>query len=96
MRLLRKKRKGFVLAESVVSLFITVLIAFTLTICLGEQYQKIKLFEQRVNAHKLMLINLDSHQDVSKQIVRNQTYLYEKSENKLKVKVDRELYQVEW
>lgn len=96
MRLLRKKRKGFILAESVVSLFITLLVAVTLVACLGEQYQKIKLYEHRVNAHKLMLVNLNSHQDVSKQTVRNQIYLYERNENKLKVKVDREVYQVEW
>ncbi|WP_125715002.1 hypothetical protein [Companilactobacillus kedongensis] len=90
------KRDGFVLAESVVSLFITLLVATTLTICLGEEYKQISLWEQRINAHKLMLINLNSNQTVSEQTVKNQKYFFDKNENSLKVQSNKEVFKVEW
>ncbi|MFD1417877.1 hypothetical protein [Companilactobacillus keshanensis] len=90
------KRDGFVLAESVVSLFIMLLVATTLTICLGEEYKQINLWEQRISAHKLMLINLNSKQTVSEQTVKNQKYFYDRNENSLKIQSNGEVFQVGW
>ncbi|MFC6323033.1 hypothetical protein [Companilactobacillus baiquanensis] len=93
---MKKIRSGFVLAESVVSLFITLLVAVTLTTCLGAQYKQIKTYEQRITAHKLMLINLDSEKNISKQTMKGEDYFFYNDKNSLKVKSGREVYQVEW
>lgn len=96
MRSLKRKHKGFILAESVVSLFITLLIASTMAICLGQEYKKIKVYEHRISAHKLMLTNLSSKQVISKQIIKNQKYQFDQEKKKLRVQIDQEVYQIVW
>ena len=95
MRLLSQKRNGFILFESLTALIISVSVIFTLTLCVTEQFKLIDKWEQRVNAHKIILLYPEG-QDVSRKIViKNRVYYFSKTQNKYQVMVNKNVYQIE-
>ncbi|AUI70782.1 hypothetical protein COSHB9_13870 [Companilactobacillus alimentarius] len=90
-----QKRNGFILFESLTALIISVSVIFTLTLCVTEQFKLIDKWEQRVNAHKIILLYLEG-QDVSRKIViKNRVYYFSQTQNKYQVMVNKNVYQIE-
>lgn len=72
------------------------MIVSTLSYCLNAQLQQIKTFEDRVNAHKLMLLNLNGKSSIDEMTVKNKKYIFTKNENNMKVHTKNEIYQITW
>jgi hypothetical protein len=94
VKLLRQHREGFVLAESLVALSISVLIIFTLTYCVKEEFKVIDHWEERVNAHKIVLLNLRSHNVPNPLIIKDKKYFFETNNNEYQVTVNKNVYQI--
>lgn len=94
MKSLRLHREGFVLAESLVALSISVLIIFTLTYCVKEKFKLINHWEERVNAHKIVLLNLQSKNVPNPLIIKDKKYFFETNNNEYRVTVNKNVYQI--
>jgi len=95
VKLLKHRHDGFILIESISSLAISIMIIFTLTICINEQFKVLTHWEQRVNAHKIILLHLNSKDIPNKIIIKNQAYYFQQKENKYQVTVNKNVYQAE-
>jgi hypothetical protein len=91
---LRLHREGFVLAESLVALSISVLIIFTLTYCVKEEFKLINHWEERVNAHKIVLLNLQSKNVPNPLVIKDKKYFFESNNNEYRVTVNKNVYQI--
>lgn len=94
MKSLNKKSEGFVLIEAITSLTISLLIIFTLTYCVNEQFKVLNSWEQRVNAHKIILLHLQDTNMPQKVTVKGQDYYFSQTENKYQVRVNKNVYQI--
>ncbi len=94
MKLLKQNHEGFVLAESLVALSVSVLIIFTLTYCVNEEFKVINHWEERVNAHKIVLLNLQSHIVPNPLIIKDKKYFFETNNNEYQVTVNKNVYQI--
>ncbi len=94
MKSLKQNREGFVLAESLVALSISVLIIFTLTYCVKEEFKVIDHWEERVNAHKIILLNLYSNNVPNPLIIKNKKYFFETINDGYQVTVNKNVYQI--
>lgn len=93
--MLKVQRKGFVLIEAITSLMISVMIIFTLTYCVNEQFHLLSSWEDRVNAHKIILLHLETDNLPNPIMIKNKKYFYEQQDNKYLVKVNGYVYQIE-
>ncbi|KRK94915.1 hypothetical protein [Companilactobacillus futsaii] len=91
---MKQNREGFVLAESLVALSISVLIIFTLTYCVKEEFKVIDHWEERVNAHKIILLNLYSNNVPNPLIIKNKKYFFETINDGYQVTVNKNVYQI--
>ncbi|CAJ1196634.1 hypothetical protein CPR19092_LGOLGGFK_01872 [Companilactobacillus paralimentarius] len=91
---LLRKRSGFILVEALTSLTISLMIIFMLSLCVSEQFKLINQWEQRVNAHKIILLHLENSHMPDKVMIKNRIYYYQKIENTYQVKVNNHVYQV--
>lgn len=94
MKLLKNKRSGFILLESLVSLAISLLIIFTLTICVSEQFKLLNQWEHRVTAHKIIWLHLKSPAVRDPVIVKNEKYYFQQKGDLYQVIVGHEIYQI--
>lgn len=89
-----RRRSGFILVEALTSLTISLMIIFMLSICVSEQFKLINEWEQRVNAHKIILLHL-KNKDIPNQVtIKNRIYNYQQIGNVYQVKVNNHVYQV--
>lgn len=95
MKSLRARRNGVVLLESLTALTISLMIILTLTYCVSEQFKLLNNWEQRVNAHKVILLHLQNKNIPDPIIIRNQEYYFFHDQNKYQVKVGENVYQIE-
>jgi len=96
VKLLKEKHEAFVLLESITALMISLMIIFTLTLCVSEQFKLLNRWEQRVNAHKIMLLHLSNQNMRDPIIVKNQKYYFRQQENKYQVRVNGNVYQMQF
>lgn len=92
---MKLKHKGFVLVESLTSLAISLLIIFMLTYCVSEQFKLLDGWEQRVNAHKIILLHLSNPNLPAVMIIKGQKYYFQQTKNNYQVSVRNNVYQVE-
>ncbi|WP_057881253.1 hypothetical protein [Companilactobacillus kimchiensis] len=78
--------------ESLTALMISTLIILTLSICVSEQFKLLNEWEQRVNAHKIILLHLKSTELPNPIIVKGQKYYFYQKENKYQVRVNQNVY----
>jgi len=71
------------------------MIIFTLTYCVNEQFKLLNQWEQRVTAHKIILLHLKSKDVPDKVIVKNKKYYFSEDNNKYRVTVNKDVYQIE-
>lgn len=95
MKLLKRTHEGFVLMESLTALSISVLIIFTLTYCIKEEFELINHWEERVNAHKIILLNLQSKNVPNPLIIKDKKYFFKENNNKYQVMVNHNVYQIQ-
>lgn len=72
------------------------MVVLTLTYCINEQFKLLNNWEERVNAHKIMLLNLKNNNIPNPLIIKNQEYYFFRHENKFEVKVNKNVYQMEF
>lgn len=65
-----------------------------LSLCVSEQFKLINQWEQRVNAHKIILLHLENPHMPKKVTVKNRIYYYQKIGNTYQVRVNNHVYQV--
>lgn len=94
MRLLRQ-HKGFMLIESITALAISLLVVGTLTYCITSQFRILNQWEQRVNAHKMILLHLQQKQIPQTITIKNQKYHFQENINNYQVSVGNDVYQME-
>lgn len=87
-------RRGFVLIESLTALMISTLIIFLLTICVNEQFKLLNDWEQRVNAHKVILLNLKDPQVKNPLVIENKRYYFQKNNETYQVRVNNDVYEI--
>lgn len=92
--MLRSRHLGFVLIESLTALMISTLVIFLLTICINEQFKLLNGWEQRVNAHKIILLNLKYPQLKNPITIENKRYYFEKNKENYQVRVNNDVYQI--
>lgn len=80
--------------ESLISLFVSLMIILTLTICVSEQFKLLNQWEHRVTAHKVIWLHLKSQAVRDPVIVKNQKYYFQQKGATYQVKVGHEIYQV--
>jgi len=73
---------------------ISIMIIFTLTLCVSEQFKLLNNWEQRVNAHRLILQHLEYPDMKDQVIIKNQKYYFQRIENKYQVTVNKNVYQI--
>ncbi|GEO47839.1 hypothetical protein LKI01_18380 [Companilactobacillus paralimentarius] len=89
-----KRHSGFILVEALTSLTISLTIIFMLSLCVSEQFKLINQWEQRVNAHKIILLHLENSHMPNKVTIKNRIYYYQKIGNTYQVRVNNYVYQV--
>lgn len=94
MKLL-KKREGFVLIESITAFAISILIISTLTYCVNEQFKLLNQWEQRVNAHKIILMNLEKNNFPKVVTIKNKQYSFKENQSGYQVSVGKDVYEME-
>lgn len=80
--------------ESLTALMISTMIIFLLTICINEQFKLLNGWEQRVNAHKIILLNLKYPQLKNPITIENKRYYFKKNEKSYQVQVNNDVYQI--
>lgn len=65
-----------------------------LSLCVSEQFKLINQWEQRVNAHKIILLHLENSYMPNKVTIKNRIYYYQKIGNTYQVRVNNYVYQV--
>jgi len=96
VRSLKSKRDGFILLESLTALMISIMIIFTLSFCVSEEFKLLNHWEQRVNAHKIMLLHLSNTNLRDPIIIKNQKYYWRKQDNNYQVRVNDNVYQMQF
>ncbi|GEO58431.1 hypothetical protein [Companilactobacillus bobalius] len=89
-----KRHSGFILVEALTSLTISLTIIFMLSLCVSEQFKLINQWEQRVNAHKIILLHLENSHMPNRVTIKNRIYYYQKIGNTYQVRVNNHVYQV--
>ncbi|WP_119326560.1 hypothetical protein [Companilactobacillus musae] len=92
---MRRRHEGFILIEAITSLTIALLVIFTLTLCVNEQFKLLNNWEQRVNAHKIVLLHLKNSQIPEKMTIKGQDYYFSQIKNKYQVRVNKNVYQIQ-
>lgn len=80
--------------ESLTALMISTLVIFLLTICINEQFKLLNGWEQRVNAHKIILLNLKSPAIKNPITIENKKYYFKKIEGVYQVQVNKDVYKI--
>lgn len=65
-----------------------------LSLCVSEQFKLINQWEQRVNAHKIILLHLENSHMPNKVTIKNRIYYYQKIGKTYQVRVNNYVYQV--
>lgn len=93
---LKTKSQGFLLAESLISLTISLLIISTLTLTITEENRMLQKLETRASAHKLIRQKLKS-EDIPEHItISGRDYLTTYSSNQISVRSGSMNYEVKW
>jgi len=96
VKLLRNKHEGFILLESLTALMISMMIIFTLSLCVSEEFKLLNHWEQRVNAHKIMLLHLGNANLRDPIVIKNQKYYFQQQNNNYQVRVNDNVYQMQF
>lgn len=73
---------------------ISLMIILTLTYCINEQFKLVNYWEERVNADKIILMNLKSDNIPNPLIIKNQKYYYKSQKNSFQVEVNKHVYEI--
>lgn len=95
MKSLRIKHDGFILLESITGLLIAMMVILTLTFCVNEQFKLLAHWEERVNAHKLLLLHLQNSHIPDPIIIKDKKYYFHQQENKYQIQVNKNVYQMQ-
>lgn len=94
---LRKTHDGFLLIESLTSLWLAALIIATLSLTVFIQYQHLQQLETKVTAHKLMWEQLRDHSAPTKITFNGHLYQTFRDDSSIKIIGDAgKNYQVKW
>ncbi|WP_125769246.1 hypothetical protein [Companilactobacillus furfuricola] len=94
---MRKTHDGFLLIESLTSLWLAVLIISTLTLTVFVQYQHLQQLETQVTAHKLMWEQLRDHSAPTNITFNGHVYRTVTDDDSIRVIGDMgKNYQVKW
>lgn len=80
------------LLESLITMTISVTILITLSLCVGQQFKILNHWEERVSAHKVMLMHLRTNKLNNENIIDGKEYIYENFENRINVKVNGKIF----
>jgi len=83
------------LLESLITLSISVMILLTMSYCVSEQFKLINNWEERVSAHKIILMHLKSPNLNNITEVNGKRYIYNELNNRAIVKVNGKIYYVQ-
>ncbi|APX72388.1 hypothetical protein M5C72_04415 [Companilactobacillus allii] len=87
-----KSRSGFMLLESLITMSISITILITLSMCVGQQFKILNYWEERVSAHKIMLIHSKTDNMDNEHIVDGKKYFYDNINGRMSVKVNGNIF----
>jgi hypothetical protein len=91
---LKLKHKGSMLLESLTALAISLLVVFTLTYCVNEQFKLLQTWEEKVNADKIILLHLKNENVPDILVVKGKKYFFRQRDDLYQVKVNNSVYQI--
>ncbi len=90
-------RDGFLLLESILSLTLALLMISTLTMTVSSGIKSLNQHEERVSAHKLMLLKIKHNEHPNMVMINGKQYRIQKQNQQISVETPKgQRYQIIW